>query len=327
MKRLLGYKYDIFLLVTTLLWGSTFLTSEYILREVDMMTFLWIRNILAGLVLLLIFGRYLRTFTWRALGAATVLGVLLFAGGILQTGGLFFTTPEKSAFITSFQNLFVPFLSLFFLRKKPSVFSVAGLICAFIGMYFITYGSSPLGFAGGLGFLGGWGLGETMTLVSAAMWAWYIIFISKFAHRHNLYFMSIVQLFVAGILFLGVGLFTGARPMPNTLNVWILVLYISIFASAGALLFMMIGQQHTSPTRAAVIYTMEPVFALVIGLLIPSYNGTYALANPPTLIGGGAIVFGVLVSELGPLVFGRKVEDEDEGSGYGAGADAGDGAG
>ena len=309
MKRFIGYKYDIFLIITTLLWGSTFLTTEYILREVDMMTFLWIRNILAGLVLLLIFWRFLRAFTWRALGAAVVLGVLLFAGGILQTGGLLFTTPEKSAFITSFQNLFVPFLSLFFLRKKPSVFSVAGLICAFIGMYFITYGSSPLGFAGGLGFLGGWGYGETLTLLSALMWAWYIVFISKFANRHNLYFMSIVQLFVAGLLFMVVSFFTGARPMPNTLSAWIPVLYIAIFASAGALLFMMIGQQHTSPTRAAVIYTMEPVFALAIGLLIPSFDGTYALANLPTLIGGGAIVFGVLVSELGPIVFGRKSEE------------------
>ena len=163
---------------------------------------------------------------------------------------------------------------------------------------------------------------RTMTLLSAAMWAWYIILISKFANKHNLYFMSIVQLFVAGILFLGVGLFTGSQPMPNTLNVWILVLYISIFASAGALLFMMIGQKHTSPTRAAVIYTMEPVFALAIGLLIPSFDGSYALANLPTLIGGGAIVFGVLVSELGPMLFGRKVEDEDEGDDADAGPDA-----
>ncbi|MEI6603473.1 MAG: DMT family transporter [Clostridia bacterium] len=312
MKRLLGYKYDIFLLITTLLWGSTFLTTEYILREVDMMTFLWVRNILAAVVLLFIFGRYLRTFTWRALGAAAILGALLFAGGVLQTGGMVFTTPEKSAFITSFQNLFVPFLSLFFLRKKPSIFSVAGLICAFIGMYFITYGSSPLGFAGGWGFIGGWGIGETFTLISAFMWAWYIIFISKFSLKHNAYFMCIVQLAVAGALFGIVSIFTGARPVPNTLSAWLPIIYISVFASAGSLVFMMLGQRHTSPTRAAVIYTMEPVFALIIGLLIPSFDGTYALANAPTLIGGGAIVFGVLVSEIGPLMFGRSPEEAEE---------------
>jgi len=302
MKRLLNYRSDILLLLTTLLWGSSFITTEYLLHEVDFMTLMALRNLLAGLVVLLCFLKYLKHFSWKSLGAASVLGVLLFAGGLLQTGGMIFSTPEKTAFITSFQNLFIPFISILFLRKKPSPFSIAGLVCAFAGMYFITIAASPNGFSGG------WGIGETLTLISAFIWAWYIIFISKFSKNHNLYFLSIIQLFVAGIMYAAIAMFIGSRPMPNTTSAWLLLLYVAILPSAGATIFMMIGQRHTPPTRAAVIYSLEPVFALAFRSNNSLLDGSYALANLPTLIGGAAIVFGVLVSELGPLLFYKEAK-------------------
>jgi len=300
-KRFSEYKSDIYLVIATFFWGASFLATEYILKQADLLSYMGARYIIATLVLLLFFGKYLKYFSWKAVRGGVVLGLFLFAGSLLLAAGQLYTTPEKSAFIISIQILVVPFAAFFFLKKKPSIYSVFGVIFAFVGMFFITVGSSPLG------LLGGWGFGETLTLLAALTWGWHIIFVSKYSQDNNPIFVCIVQVLTAGILSNLAAFLTNSKPIPSTFDAWLPILFIGVCATAGSLALMLIGQQHTPPTRAAVIYSMEPVFAFVIGILIPSWDGTYATCNLPTLVGGAAIVFGVLVSEVGPtfLVYAR----------------------
>jgi len=303
MKQLARFKYDLFLLTATFLWGSSFLATEYSLKQVDLMTLIGYRYAIATVVMLLLFGRYLKHYTPKALRNGLFLGLFLFAGTLLQTGGQLFTTPEKSAFIISMQVLVVPFISFLFLKKTPSAFSLVGVCLAFVGMFLVNVGSSITG------LFGGWGIGETITLGCALIFGTHIIFSSKFTQETNPLFLCIIQLATVAVLSNITAAVLGDRPVPATLDVWLPLLYTGIFATAGALSLMLIGQKHIPPTRAAVIYSMEPVFAFITGMIIPSFDGTYATSNLPTLIGGGTIILGILVSEIGPDIFKSRSAD------------------
>ncbi|MEQ4549319.1 DMT family transporter, partial [Nocardioides kribbensis] len=145
------------------------------------------------------------------------------------------------------------------------------------------------------------GYGESITLVSAVLYALHIVGLGAWSDARQALGMSIVQLLVIAAVCL-VATAPDGVVLPATTGDWVSVVYMALFAGALALLGQTWAQAHLAPTRSAIIMSMEPVFAAFFAVLLGGEGLTLRM------LGGGAMVLAaMLVVELVPR---RKVEGE-----------------
>ncbi len=282
---------DAVLVSITAFWGVTFVVVKDAVVLADPFTFLALRFSLGGLLL---------TFAaWRGvrgaalLRAGTGLGVLLFIGFAAQTSGLQFTTASRSAFLTGLSVLLVPFFSIAFHRRCPAPASLCGVALAVCGLWALTGGdllSLPHGF----------GKGEALTLLCALAFALHITLIEQLARKHAPAPLVAVQLWTVAVLSVVALCLLGPR-LSATPALWSAVLITGVGGSALALVLQAWAQARTTAVRAALVYALEPVFAAAYSVAL----GREQL-HSPELLGGGLIVLGVLVSELGAAAWARR---------------------
>src|SRR3954465_5085402 len=121
------------ILLTTLIWGSTFSVSRGVLDSWPPLTYLALRMPLAALVFAALFPRQVFRASREAGRAGGALGALIGVGFVGQTVGLLYTTPAKSAFITGITTPLVPVVAYLVWRARPSRENLAGIVLASIG--------------------------------------------------------------------------------------------------------------------------------------------------------------------------------------------------
>ena len=219
-----------------------------------------------------------------------VLGVLMFLGYGLQTAGLNYTTASRSGFITYFYALLVPLFQFLILRKRPLLVNLGGLAVAFTGLSLIT---------GGLGS-GSMNPGDLLTLLSAASYSIYIVLLNLWSADENPSVLTALQLLVTALFsFLFVPFFEEPVLISHP-ALWLNLLYLSLLGSVVAVYVMTRFQNSITPTRAALLYSLEPVFSVILAVLIlrEHFSGLQ-------IIGSLLIISGVLLSEIFEI---RKTE-------------------
>jgi len=270
------------LLALTLIWGSTFVVGKLVLVSVTPLQMIAARFTLATVFLLAFFSRRIFPLTRRQLLRGGVLGVFLFLGFVAQTVGLTMTTASKSAFITGMMVVFVPLLQIVIERRPPRIGNLAGVAVVTGGLWLLT---SPAGAA--------FGKGDMLTLVCAVLFAVYIVYIDVVAHEMSALQLTFIQMASNAILSLAGSAAFDTLPARVPGGAVVAILYLTIFATALTTFMQTRYQKETSPTRAAVIFTIEPVFAAVsAALVLGEQIGVGGAA------GGGLIIGGVLLSEL-----------------------------
>jgi drug/metabolite transporter (DMT)-like permease len=280
-------KAELFLLSVTLIWGSTFVITKEILRSLPPFLYTALRFLLATLI----FGAWhlknIRVMNRTSLLKGAVLGLLLFVGFSLQTVGLQYTTASKSAFITGMLVILTPICQILIERRAPKMGNVIGVILVAVGLFLLT---SPRGSE--------MNVGDLMTIGCALCFALYIVYLDVFAKDNDP-----VQLTVAQFLVSAIGGAIGAvllEPLPSRFPIQALagLLYLTIFATVIALYVQTKYQRESTPTRAAVIFALEPVVAA-----IAAYFVLGEIIGVAGVIGGGIIVAGLVISELSDLLF------------------------
>jgi drug/metabolite transporter (DMT)-like permease len=251
----------------------------------DPFTFLALRFLLGAVLLSIVAWRGMRA--GPLLRAGIGLGILLFAGFACQTSGLQFTTPSRSAFLTGLSVLLVPFLSIAFHRRRPSRASMVGVVLAVAGLWALAGGGIGSGTGARLG------KGDGLTLACALAFALHITLIEHLARAHRPAPLVAVQLWTVAVLAAVTVGTVGSRLQP-TPAFWSAVLITGVGGSAVALLLQAWAQARTTAVRAALVYALEPVFAAAYSVAL----GREQL-GVRELGGGGLIILGVLVSELG----------------------------
>jgi drug/metabolite transporter (DMT)-like permease len=289
-ERLARLQADGVLALVTVFWGVTFVVVKDALGYGDPFSFLALRFTVGALVLSALAGR--EVLRPQNLRRGALLATLLFLGFALQTVGLTLTTPSRSAFITGMSVLLVPLLSLALFRRVPRIGSLVGAVLAAVGLYALT---RPNATAGDSGFTGG----DLLTLGCAAAYAGHITLTERYAPREGAMGLVAVQLW-------GVALLSAlCLPFVERKVTWTpafvgAVLFCGVFASAFAISVQTWGQARTTAVRAALIYSMEPVFAAAYSVALG-----YEVLGPREWVGGGLIILGVLVSDVGPMVWER----------------------
>lgn len=278
---------ELALIVITMIWGSTFVIVHHAMNYSGPLFFVGLRFLLAGLFGAIVFHRSLRGMTWRDLYAGTLIGLAILAGYGLQTYGLQTITSSQSAFITAMYVPLVPFLQWVMMKQRPGLMSWVGTALAFIGLVMIA-GPDSTGIT--------LSHGEIATLLGALAIAFEVMFIGFFAGKVDVRRVTVLQLVVAGI-FAWLLMPVAGESVPEFSWVWLLSAAGMAAISIVIQLTMNWAQRSVSPTRATVIYAGEPVWGGIAGALagdrLPGLS----------ILGGGFIVLGVLVSEM---KLGRK---------------------
>ncbi len=281
------------LLAVTLIWGMSFTLVKNALDDASTLAFLAIRFTAATGALTLFSRRALATgmladpLAWQGGWRA---GLCLAAAYLCQTSGLRWTTPSKSAFLTSLCTALVPILAAIFYRKLPRGLEIAGVMLAVSGTGLLTL--TP-GQTGG----GSWmpGHGELLTLGCALGFAGHILVTGHYAGRAGLNAFSLLQLATATLLFWLWLPWSEPFYWRVTPRLAVALAVTGVVCTAVAFSVQAWAQRHTSATRAALIFSMEPVSAAVTSYLVAG-----EILAPIAMLGAGLILAGVLVVELGP---------------------------
>ncbi|HEX8284876.1 MAG TPA: DMT family transporter [Pyrinomonadaceae bacterium] len=302
------------ILLTTLIWGSTFAVARGVLDQWPPLTYLAVRMPLAALLFAALFPRQVFKAPAAAWRAGATLGVLMGLGFIGQTVGLVYTTPAKSAFITGITTPLVPVVAYVVWRARPSRENLLGIVLASIGGALILAPANASGV----------NAGDLFTLSTTLLFAAHITLMSLYARRFDARRLSALQVTTAAALVLAAWLalrvfaaVAGEGALPPGLArevgppvwsaavVWQLV-YLSVVATVATFLLWTWGQARMSATHAAVIFSLEPVFATIFAVLL---RGSAEWTGGRATLGALLVVTGVLVSELR---WGRRRADEAE---------------
>jgi drug/metabolite transporter (DMT)-like permease len=287
------------LLAVTFVWGSTFVIVKEAVERLPVFPFNAWRFLLATLVLGAIMKDELRLLDRRGLFHGIVLGAALWGGYAFQTFGLRLTTAPKAAFITGMVVVITPLLQALVLRRPPSPAAAFGATLAAAGLALLTLEGSLVP-----------GAGDLLVLACAVSFALHLVGLGAWSRQHPIGALATVQLATATVLH-GLGgaaehVATGGLAWaPPDAYVWTSIVFTAVFASAFAFFVQTGAQQVLSPTRVAVIFTMEPVFAWLtswLGVPILLALGVTGLV-PETFglrdgFGAVVILVGMLWSEL-----------------------------
>ena len=313
---------DVAILLTTLIWGSTFAVARDVLDSWPPLLYLALRMPLAALLFAALFPRQVFSAGRDAWKSGATLGVLIGLAFVMQTVGLLFTTPAKSAFISGLTTPLIPVVAYLLYRARPSRENLAGIILASLGGALILM---PVGASG-------FNTGDMLTLGTTVLFATHVSLMSVYARRFDVRQLSAIQITVAASLLLGAWLIVracaalvGVEALPQGLarealplvwNVRILVqlAYLITIATVGVFLIWTWGQARTSAAHAAVIFSLEPIFATGFAVVL---RGSAEWTGGRATIGALLVVAGVIVSELRWGGRRRRQEQEAESGGEG----------
>jgi drug/metabolite transporter (DMT)-like permease len=268
------------ILVSTVLWGSTFVVIKGALGQADPLELVFFRSAIAVLVA----APFLRWTDSKALRAGLELGVWMGMGHILQTVGLMHTTTNKSAFLTALYVLFVPIMNALWGKKvSVAVWCCAGL--ALLGTGLLAYEHTPPN------------RGDALTILSAIMYAMYMVRMETLCHAGR-------SIDLAGFQALGAALCTlafGLRVAPSLTSVpWGASLYLGVVIGLGCVLLQTEGQKHVPAAKAAVLFAAEPVWASMFAYAFQGERlGERGLLGAFLIVFAVALV-GVLSSKKSP---------------------------
>jgi len=273
---------ELVLFCMTLIWGSTFVLGKIVLREMPPLQMIAIRFVFSTVVIFLAAFRSIFPLRLDQLRKGFFLGLFLFLGFVPQTIGLTITSASKSAFITGMMVVFVPLLQIIIERKPPKLGNLAGVVCVVAGLWFLT---SPAGSS--------FNLGDGLSLVCAALFGVYIVYLDVISNDMSPAQLTFIQVSTNAILSIIAMVFFESAPLHLSWTGGATLVYLAVFATLLTTFMQTRFQKFTTPTRAVIIFTIEPVFAsLIAALVLGEQLGVLGI------LGGALIIAGVLVSEL-----------------------------
>jgi drug/metabolite transporter (DMT)-like permease len=283
-------KSNLILLLAAAIWGFAFVAQRVGMENVGPFTFNGVRFLLGSLSLipLILYFRDDSQTLHKELKSAVLPGLLagtvLFIGASLQQLGLIYTTAGKAAFVTCLYIVLVPVLGIF-LRQKVGKGTWLGCILAVMGLYFLCIKESS-----------SIQIGDLLELSGALFWSFHILIIGYFSRRVDVLKLSCFQCITCSVLSLATAIITETIAISGILAAAIPILYGGICSVGIAYTLQVVGQKNAPPAHAAIILSMETVFAVIGGfLLLGERMGTQEIA-------GCILMFaGMLVSQLQSL--------------------------
>ena len=274
------------LTAVTAIWGSTFFLIRDVVQQISPADFLAIRFTIAAVAMTAVFWRPMLALDRRELTVGVGLGLLYAAAQLLQTVGLAHTEASRSGFITGTYVVLTPVLGAVLLRERIPRSTWVAVLMAAAGLATLSLRGIGLGF------------GETVTLLAAVIYALHIIGLGRYSSPATAAGLSTLQMVVIAAVSL-VAAAPGGVELPTGGHAWASVLYMALVAGAVALWAQTWAQSHLAATRAAIVMTLEPVFAAAFAVALGGESLTSRI-----ILGGAMVLAAMYTVEL----FGRRAD-------------------
>lgn len=286
---------NLLLLLTSALWGFGFIAQVMGMESLQPFAFNGYRFIIGAISLLpLIF--YFRKQDKLVVGEPTslfkgaiVMGLILFIGASLQQVGLLYTTAANAGFITGLYIVIVPILGIF-INHKTGINTWVGCILAVIGLYYLSVQNDfSIGF------------GDSLQLIGALFWAGHILVIDHYSQKHSPLLLAFIQFLICGVLSLLTSSMIETTTLANIISASGALLYGGLVSVGIAYTLQIVAQKNAHPAHAAIILSLEAVFAALGGAWLLDQ-----LLSEKELVGCGFMLAGMLLSQLPIKVFKKQ---------------------
>ena len=287
----------ILLLITAIVWGSSFVAQEIGMKSIDAFTFTGIRTTLGAIVLIPVVlivnkGLDMRKSTLKA---GLILGIVFSVAQNFQQFAFYYSTSGKIAFITAFYMFFVPLFSVF-LGKKIKLLTWCSILMGLAGLFLLCINPSDMTKIN---------LGDVLALICAVFYSFQIMLIDKFTEKDiSGVQLSFMQFVVAAVISI-IAMFIFEHPVIADIKTAApSLLYSGIMSCGVAYTFQIVGQKHANPVVASLLMCMESVFAVLAAALI--LHQGMSLKE-----GAGCIIMfvAIILSQLSETLSRRPSED------------------
>ncbi len=277
-------KSDILLLLAAIIWGFAFVAQRAGMEHIGPFLFNGIRFALGSVVLIpliMIRNTGEKITSGSLLLPGLIAGVAIFMGVSFQQVGIVYTTAGKAGFITGLYVIIVPILGLF-LGKKSGTGVWAGAMLAVVGLYLLSVKT---------------GLkmerGDLLVLIGALFWAVHVHLIGHFAPRMDTIKLAFLQFLTVSFLSTLTALAFERINIHQILAAWIPIIYAGVFSAGIAYTLQVVAQRDAHPSHAAIILSMETVFAVLGGWVILGER-----LSVREFMGCGLMFAGMIISQL-----------------------------
>jgi drug/metabolite transporter (DMT)-like permease len=285
-------KADLLLFIVSIIWGTAFVTQGIAGRYGVAYLFNGVSFILAGFILLPLIprGTQISASQWKWMFAA---GAILFIATALQQVGLLYTKVANASFLTSLYAVFTPFLLWIGFRERPHWIDMIAVVMAGVGAFLLsTSGRFEIQ------------KGDSLELIGALFWALHFVILGKYASKFESISFAAGHFMISGAANLVIGLFIEDV---SVLTAWPLlgaILYRATMSIGIGYTLQVWGQRHTPPTDAALILSLEGVFAVIAAWILLDQS----LAS--IQVAGCIIIFiAVLISQFKEWTSGKIDHD------------------
>lgn len=268
------------ILLSTILWGMTFAFIKDAIATLPPLNFLFWRFGIASAILFILFFKKIK-LNKETLWYGFFLGIFLLGTVGFQTIGLLYTTASTASFITGLSVIMVALSEPVMNQYWPSKYLMFSCLLALSGVGIITLGD-------GIAI----NIGDVWVFLCAVSFAIFIVLAGKASHIHQPLTLTFLQSLFVCISAGGLGAVLGDITLPSETNVWIAIIFCSLFASILAFFLQLNYQKYVSASKVAIIYSLEPVFATLTAALYLGERLAF-----PFYIGAAMIFIAILLSE------------------------------
>jgi drug/metabolite transporter (DMT)-like permease len=284
---------DLLMLITALIWGSAFVAQRMGMDSIGPYLYSGLRFALGTLVLLPVVYFLSRSnkqpFNRGLFIGGALMGVVLALGINLQQVGLLFTSVTNAGFITGLYVIVVPLVGIF-LGHKTGIGTWLGAVLAVVGMFLLSVGD---GFHVASG--------DWLQLAGAFVWGSHVLLVGYFAGRYDPIRLAAIQFAVCALISLILAVSLEDIQVAGIISAGPSIIYGGLISVGIAYTLQVIAQKHAIASHAAIIFSLEAVFAAVAGALFLDES-----LHLRGYIGCALMFVGMLVAQLWP----RKVAEE-----------------
>lgn len=277
------------LILTTLIWGSSFVILKSALDSITPLWVLAIRFSGAAILMLIACLPRLKKLDKRYVTGGCLMGLCLSAAYILQTYGLVYTTPGKNAFLTTTYCVLVPFLYWIISSKRPDKYNIIAALVCLVGVGLVCLGNDL-----------SINIGDMLTILCGLFYGLHIIVTSRTAENRDPVLITMLQFATAAVIcFIGAVLF---EPAPHDIGTgtWLSIAYMTFICTGLCYILQTVGQKYTPPSQTAVILTLESVFGSAISVILGVESLTFNIAL------GFCLIFTAIITSETKLDFLNK---------------------
>jgi drug/metabolite transporter (DMT)-like permease len=280
-----------FLILTTFFWGGSFLFTKIGLREIPPPMFVFIRFTLATIIMLIVFARRLPSLNRGIMQRGGLIGIALGLTNLSFVFGIQGTSISRAGVLNNLFVLFIPLITKLVWRDLIGRINLGGIALAALGIWLLAT-------SGGVGF----NRGDLFSTICALFIAGHIITVSKVLRNDDVYLISMIQFATVAAIAGIASLAAPTAPFSITPTGLMTVVYCAIFPTVICFTMQNTFQRYVTPTRAGLIYTLDPVWSLLAGLLVLEEH-----LKPLEWLGCGLIFLAALLPLMIRYLYERRL--------------------